>query len=484
MKESQINHAWEKCRESGRRPLRVEMLSVGVGESLNAIKISSRITAVVGVNGSGKTGLLRGVSEILNGGRHSHFRERPLKISGQFRGGKLDVVAGSNLPDGLNVLFCDISKETHELISILKGFGDLEDLMSQAGPRLLKGEELSAFRYACFKQYDEVKVFELERPAELTISEDAVEDGRDVVPHFVVKIGNIVYDSLSMGFGELCICYLVWKMWGLERSSILLLDEPDSHLSPPSRRALLDLLAFYADQKDFWVFFSSHAVDSLHRLSESEISLIYSENADVPPRLALASDKRAVIRTLGLSTGRRLIILVEDVDAEEALVQILRKYGSEICDCIEVKSSVLGAEQLIGLQRQIPKDIAAFKILVVLDGDKRDAFKSSDDVLFLPGDEDPILQAMNLVLADCQDFCKRMGIEQAAAEKAVNGARHRNYHDFCGVVAGNLTMQGVSAEFVRRHALSMWVCTDVVAKQAPQLIKSLSDVVLKIPIDR
>ncbi len=475
MRKADYDVAWKKCRNINGHRIWLNQIKA----QHHDISVSSLMSAIIGPNGAGKTGFLKALSSLLSGDTTPHPRHQLLSIHGKYSGRDFSITHGSAVD--FDTEYIDASLDSHYIQNYLARQPDIDDLVQQAGIRTLSEGDMDLYRHVCKRNYSSISISEIEAPAPATLAEE--DEGDDTVfPFFSVELDGIKYDSLSMGFGELCAFYIIWKTNRANRGTILLFDEPDSHLSPASRRALLDVLAFLADSRDLLVLFSSHAVESLHVMEESEMHIIHSHGVSSPPHIAPVNTKRNVIRALGLTQIRRLLLVVEDVDAKEAVQQILNRWGNDIASSVDIQVVGGGAAEVIRFVRLFPPNASICRVVAVLDGDKKTEH-SEAGVLFLPTNHDPVHAARSSVVSDAQQLATLLGVDYETLKLSLKNIAHINHHDFCAGLKDELKLEGIEVSRVRAALIHAWLDTPDISVAGQSLAGQLSQYVDSIPLN-
>jgi hypothetical protein len=273
----------------------------------------------------------------------------------------------------------------------------------------------------------------------------------------------------------------LWSLSRVPSGSVVLFDEPDSHLSPTARRALSNVIAMIADERELWIAFTSHSTESLEALEESEIFLIDSAQGTATHPVSLAWPKRRALRLLGIAPIKRLLIAVEDVDAEEVAAQIVNKYAAEISGAVDIQKLVLGAIDVVRFVESFPSQSRIGRCVALLDGDKRFDFASNEKVLFLPGTVDPIAAARIVVTADPGQFAMQLGIDSERLASALHTIKQVDHHDFCSALLEELRLELGSVQIIRRALVNAWLSNQGVAEEARTLVDRIVELVDMLP---
>lgn len=453
MRKAEIDKSWETCRKKSKDRLDVSQLIVSTKQQNSSIAITSRVCALLGENGSGKSTFLQSLENINEFIEFDNLRSRVDGITVKHNGVYQTILnrfqnKNNNQGLALKIEKIDSAEEVHNIQKYLATQNNLDEYISQFDDRQVSGSELSLYQLVTNRNYSEISIKELESPS----------DPDDVIPFFNVNVNaEISYDSRSMGFGELCICLLIWRIQRCEKGSIVLLDEPDSHLSASSRRALTDFFAVAASNKDLWIFFTSHSIEPIEKLHEDELILLNRPEAMFGRPVVLATNKRDAIVQLGFSLSRRFLIVVEDVDSKELVSQLLSKWQPLIAKACEVEAMVRGAEEVSNLIKMFPRKTSVCTLTAILDGDKQATITPDPDILFLPGTSDPMFQMKAWCLKNAWAISEKTGINIDTVNQAIASAASSNYHDFCASFSEALQQPGFDTKVARRQLLSAWL---------------------------
>ncbi|MHC1657979.1 ATP-dependent nuclease [Stenotrophomonas riyadhensis] len=490
LRKADIDIAWKHCRTDTRN-LSVDTISFSSGHGSVDIRIGSRVTVLVGHNGSGKTRFLASLeSELRSSG------DLPVisAISGSYRGKKFwttpSISKGSEKSGPWPPTeFIDPTLEAHKCLDLLaKQAANFEELLEQNDPIFYEDNVIQQFRHICGKNYESIHAWELEG---LSVSTDTSvereefedEDGAPT-PYFKVKADGLEYDTTTMGFGELCSFYLIWRLLRQKaNSTVFILDEPDSHLSPLSKIALFDVLAFYADKNKHHIVISSHSPDALYRASENEVLLIHRGMTSLGGlMISPASTKRSAMRELGLNAPCQVLILVEDVDALEAVRQTLSKLGPGLDRSFETTIAPGGASEILKLLERFPPDTRSVRVVAVLDGDKANKDCTDPRIFYLPGQQDPVVEALAAIGRSKAKFCKALGIDSARLARALSTVSYTNHHDFYSSLQSAL---GIATEVrdIRSAATAVWLSDTKVKKKFQKLCDNLHLELENMPLD-
>lgn len=480
MRKADIDAGWRKCRQD-RSALRINFVIADDANTGVQIEIESRVTGFVGPNGAGKTRLLSGLRSLAQGDEIQSSDAIRL-VSGEFRGQpfQLPATGGSKAPP---IFYLDVSRDVHAAKTLLESQANLDELIDQFGARTVNGDELDRYRHVCRKNYESLRIREVEPPTRDDPGRDSEESDEEVIPFFEVVCDGVSYDSRTMGFGELCACHTIWWVNRLTSSSILVMDEPDAHLSPSSRCKLLDVIALAASESRHAVFLSSHSAELLDQLAESETLVVLPDrDTSSRSRVSRSATKRHALRGLGLSRAARILVAVEDIDAQEAVRQMLNTWGQGLARYFDIQIVEGGATEVARFIRLFPKNSKSFRAFGILDGDKRDAFQHEDDLLFLPGTRDPIADARTKVSERLASFSDTIGVDTARVTDALREIEHVNHHDFIAAFGESLGISATSDK-IRTSVISNWLGDVSISADAKATAEQLLERLAQLPLD-
>ena len=248
-------------------------------------------------------------------------------------------------------------------------------------PANFSSESLEVLSLSLRRQYNEVLVYEI-----ISFSEDDV-----AVPYFAVESMNRRYELLNMGRGELAAIYLIWQLSQYEPGSIVLMEEPESHLAPYSQKKLFDVLVHFAVERDLTIIASSHSPELFKSLPDDHTVLVTTS-----PILVF----RSTISTaepaehLGLDGQARIALaIVEDRVAAIFLKSLIVHLDHELLRHVSLAHAQNGAS---GIRRVLAEVEHAMRpptcvVIGILDDDERVPAAPEDLQLvgFLPGNEAP-----------------------------------------------------------------------------------------------
>lgn len=471
MRKAAIDKAWEDCRTGGKKRLDVRSLIIKRNDVSQEIAISSRVNALLGENGAGKSTLISALASIGNSGNGAAGLYMGSSISLRYNNADITLPLPQPIDAADDASLAhptfesvNLSRDAHVVVDFLSKQQNLPEYLLQFESKSLALKELLEVNSITGRNYSEIKVKEFESPA----------DPDDFLPYFSVKLSNNTeYDSLGMGFGELCAFLVIWRVSRCKNGQAILLDEPDSHLSPNARRRLADFLAVKAADKELWVIFSTHSIESIENMSEAELLLLARPDDTLGNPINVGRDKKEAFLRLGLTLSKRFLLLVEDLDSQELVSQILQKFQPIVAQTCEVIALIKGGEEIAKLIKNFPTDNPICRVIAVLDGDKASTIAHSNDLMFLPSDNDPIAAAKEWVRNNLGVLAAKLSLSEHVVSEAITRSAHVDHHDYCAEIAQRLALPGIQTKDIRRTLLSAWLSDESVSSECEEFSKHL-----------
>lgn len=476
-----VAKAADHWRNAFRRPFNVqckELVYEGLlGLGNGALTFGGGITAVVGGNGVGKSTLVAAGAELFGGEVAMRELDHAMRLKGSsLRGvitadGKDYEVAiaqnGNNrtrsgeLPQEFEFAWLDPAYQTAMTRKLIAQDAHFEEVLEPIGPRKLNDEELEVMRYVVGKHYQSCDVYEVPEYGSV-----------EQFPYFRVKADDAEYGSESMGQGELSLMFMMWELLTLSKNAVLLLEEPETHVSPRSQEALMNELARAAHEKAIWTVVTTHSPVVVSKIPLEHIRLLVRKGGAVstikgPPRYMLAA-------ILGGDYGYRGAALVEDESAKQFLMALLEEKEPDLLRQFEIVDSSSNSGIASAL-RWMPKTRAWFSLIGVFDADQQGKVEKADEFkwpyTFLPGgkpQEQVLLEAAEKVSAP--ELAKTLGCNQetiAGAFAAIAGKDpHDQLHQFANLV-------GIGFDRLTRQLVALWLRLRDRSEDCKPLIEAL-----------
>ncbi|UTE76760.1 ATP-dependent endonuclease [Rossellomorea sp. KS-H15a] len=354
------------------------------------INFNGGITAICGINGAGKTTLLSAILGILNPDYIKNSNVHLLKIRESTITGQLIL---NNQPtsrsltindsqititpdlDQMNSVWIDISSYSNEMIDLFQDMDNLGELLAQHEPRSSSHEEIELISYITGKTYNSILTYEVE-----------VESDK-LVPYFTVNCDGISYGSELMGAGEISVFFILWQLHRLSKNSILIVEEPETFLSPHAQEAILNVFAKYSEEKGIWVILSTHSPNILSKIPPQHVKLISRLRNDV--KIIVPQDQ-SYLTSLGIPLSKIGILFVEDRAAREFSKVWISRYGPQLISQLEIKD-IDSESKIKEILNGFPALDRWLKIIGVFDADQSECINETYNwpYTFLPGEKSP-----------------------------------------------------------------------------------------------
>lgn len=278
--------------------------------------------------------------------------------------------SGEDEPElGFEVFHVDTSSKISELQDHFCKFTNIQDALNGVPVLECDQDALETLSYLTQIKFSSARVYVLEESGEER-------------PFFEVSTAHNSYDSRTMGLGELAGFY-IW--WSLERASdrtLLLLEEPESFLSPACQYALAAILVSYAVRKHACIIATTHSPEMIKQANKSCLHFGVRENGLA--KFGEASE--SLLRTVGIISSIDSILLFEDRSAQTFARLWLRHFNRIIASAIEYVA-MEGDGSVLNALKQLPGQLKAIRIVGVLDGDMEDnpQHMGKSNISFLPG---------------------------------------------------------------------------------------------------
>ena len=480
MRSSEANKAWKHLvqRDRGfaaRRLSAVDKLPLANFTS----ELPNGLVVVCGLNGVGKTTLLRLVFEAL-GGTSEHLRDElrntgSLELVLEIRGDNL-VVPTQDAPK-VPVSFLDAAGECNYVLSLARQ-PNFEDLADGFDSREWTEKEIAEARFVVGKPYTAIRSTEIEAPIPpVGVGENDTQrsagfshisaelDDEPTLALIEVEADGSRYDFRTMGQGELAALTLLWRLRQLPRNAVVLLEEPETYLSARASAALLDVLARTVNDRHLYAFVTTHSPGLIRSTPLTSVRVLMSDGGATKLREPTSSAELEYI--LGLPSGPVRVVLVEDHTALDVISEIVRRYAEGWVPDIEYLICG-GEEPLLSVCRKFPR-AASVQIVGVLDGDQAAPNpQPAWPVLTLPGPQNPDLSLRAAALADIKQFADLCGRDLGAVSAASQVRAGDNEHDWFHSVSADL---GLDVHGLRRAATKIWA--DGREEEARELVQSI-----------
>ena len=426
------------------------------------ITFAPGITAIVGGNGVGKSTLIAAIVEILKNGDQALAIDRFDRLSGSTTRATANVSRrectlsietnglGERVPTGDifdgEIRWLDPSGFSQSCVRQIRNDSNFPDLLEPVSPAVLSPAELETVSYLIGKSYNECVIYEISDYG-----------GLERFPYFQVVVSGEAYGSESMGRGELSLLLSYWILRDIPKCSILILEEPETHVSPRSQDHLMNIIAKFCDERAICVIAATHSPSIIRKIPPTHIRLITREAgiASVidPPSLV------QIARVLSGGVAYKGIFLVEDIGANFFLRGLLEELAGDLLPQFEVV--IAGdAASIAQSITSLPRTKAWLTVVGVFDGGMQSTTNvqgSNWPHVYLPGNEAPEAALRTLVNAGAS-FIAEIATSLQKSEEDVRASLEfvvgLDHHEW---IAEFSKMLGREVTVVRHVLVRMWI---------------------------
>jgi hypothetical protein len=258
----------------------------------------------------------------------------------------------------------------------------------------------------------------------------------------------------------------------MKKNSILVLEEPETHVSPRSQDSLMNVMAKFSDENGIWIIVTTHSPTVVRRIPQAHIRLVIRENG--PSSVAQQTTYVQIARLLGGGVAFRGVMLVEDEAAKSFLLTLLDELAPDLVPQFEVV--VAESEgQITNVLRSMPLTGRWLNMTGVYDGDMRTSLPQELrwPVIALPGDDAPdrLLKSMaergGEIRATMASALHKTEEQIVFALNVVAGLDH---HDFVRQFAGSLNHDVAG---IRRTLVHVWLQENSTSEPVRQFVEQL-----------
>lgn len=416
---------YEKPYPARLSSFRVEgVAGVGIVET----SLDGGVTAICGINGSGKTTIIRAVEAIIKGKIETGDQARLSGLTGRVivdrigepkvrevavaEGGAKWVPEEFEFP----VFLLDVADLVRHIRTDLLARDDLEAAISEGSFQSLKPAELSDLSYLIGRSYSGLEYAELE-------AHDDIE-----FPFFRVIAFGQPYDSRRMGQGELAGALLLWHLLKkIPGGSLVILEEPESFLSPLSQRHLLDVLAKYSSERKLAFLVTTHSEPILRRLPDQAIRILRRTQNGVTIREP--KFPREYLDIIGMPRQAEVVVFVEDDAALEFSSGWIARHDISLLSRIELVS--VGGEAKVTKALALPREVSSVGFVGLYDGDQRGATHTvAWPIAFLPSARSPEGLLRHFVAEHSGAAASALGIPEPTLSELHASISHLNDRDW------------------------------------------------------
>ncbi len=287
----------------------------------------------------------------------------------------------------------------------------------------------------------------------------------DSIPQ--IKRHAITYSEAHMGAGEQKIVRLVSILESLPEKSLIVLEEPEITLHPDAQRGLAWYLMNLSLRKGHQILIATHSTEIFESLPDCSRVLLIKTKTTVEVFNKVSSLKAARVLGRSLIINKQLI-LVEDEFAKSFLIEILRRVNRQIISQISIVA--MGSDD--DVRRAVEKfRREGVKCIGIRDGDKGE--NKEQHLFSLPGGDAPesvLVESSNLKRAS-----KYISDIESCFERAKLNIAYVSASDFSKKIIKRLGIEtGLSDTQVFDRLMSAWLDSEDNIKLCGNLCGSFS----------
>jgi len=463
LRQARMDDTWRRVYTRA-YPSKLTYVSFQALQSLRDSQIHFRagITAIVGANGVGKSTLLAAIADLLANGEGEDDSNHRIRLKGSRLAATVEH-EGENLTLGVQdgaggtrevtgapfageYQWLDPSSLAGRYISQISVDTNFADLLESVTPQQLDADELAIANYLVGKTYSDVSIYEIVDYA-----------GFERFPYLKVTAAGITYGSEGMGRGELSLLLTYWTLKDVPRNSILVLEEPETHVSPKSQDCLMNIVAKISLEKGIWTIVTTHSPTIIRHVPAEHLRLLARGTglADIQDNIA----KTDIALLLGGGVTLTGAFLVEDQAASDFLAALLDENAPSLLKQYEIVSAN-SAPRISAILENMPKTGSWLTLVGVYDGDLRAGIKGEGfnwPFKFLPGTAAPeeLLVTHLQAGSDTADLlAAELHKTSAQLTLALNHAAGVDSHDFFTELARALH---VHVSVIRAASVRLWL---------------------------
>lgn len=447
MRQAKVNDHWRHIyTKTYTRFIRSFNFSNIAGVGSGEITFRGGINAICGGNGAGKSTLLDAIACATISPEYAKNYINHQRFTGTIFLTKLiidqvEITRIMKFGEGDTEISGDYDCEiTHlnpatlalSVTSFLNKTSNFAEVLESLDPKIAPQSQLNELSYIIGKNYENLETYEIEDYSlEVEKDEDYQSDEnvpKKVFPYFKVTSEGITYNSETMGLGELSLFILFWMLHRISENSILLIEEPETYISPSSQKKFMDFMARMSDIKSIWIILTTHSPSIVDKIHLDKITLLSRGREgvtiiDTPSQFQLDE-------VLDKSHSYSGILLVEDAVARTFLSSILSRMALDVYKRYEI----LVAEDegtLSKLKNGFPNNSAWFEIAVIYDGDQRE--KQVDGKIphgFLPHTSAPEVLLQETAKNNLPSISNIINRPLGDLQVVVNSLQGRDIHDW------------------------------------------------------
>ncbi|MEE6295332.1 hypothetical protein [Georgenia wangjunii] len=299
-------------------------------------------------------------------------------------------------------------------------------------------------------------------------------EGRDFIEPFVRGcVNGRPVETGSMGSGEVWVHYVLAHALRLDWPGPLLLDEPESFLSPRGHRPFVDEIARLSLARQQQVIVATHSEQVMSRFSLTAMRLaVETEDGTM---LVAPSSQSQVRDALGYDSPLSLILVVEDRFAATVLTTSISQLAPGLLRSIEVVPAE-GSDDARRAARVLSA-LRRLRCIAVLDGDERSTRGKGAGVRFLPGSRNPEEELLTAAGKHTDVLASELGRSVADVMAAIDRCSAIEHQYIPQTFARSL---GHQEAVVIRAMVKCWLAADEALRQATELVSEFESIVFPL----
>lgn len=269
---------------------------------------------------------------------------------------------------------------------------------------------------------------------EQSFSDDILEDKA-----FYIKtsINEDDVTSIPLSQGEQYIILIIYLL-STRKGYAVLIDEPETYLSPLSQYRLADVLAYYSVENRLQFILATHSICFIEKVPAQSTLMLDGVHCG---KFNLATGKKVTshLRRLGYKVPKENIALFEDEKAKRLFANIARDFDADWLASMELVS--LNGESDI---TAIIDRVKSYRLTAIYDADQKGKtdpkkYQGQHHVTFLPGSLAPEMELIASLKKNNVSFANRLSIKQVDLDvymRMIEGIDHHDYFSHFADITG------------------------------------------------
>jgi predicted ATPase len=266
------------------------------------------------------------------------------------------------------------------------------------------------------------------------------------------------YSEFHFGAGESSIIRMAIKLETIPENSLVLIEEIENGLHPVATIRMVEYLIDLATRRKIQGIFTTHSNDALKPLPDQAIWAV-ANGSLYQGKLDIGS-----LRAISGQIDSQLVVFVEDSFAKTWVEEILRSLPGVAMDAVSVHA-MGGDVRAVEVQRvrQLDPSISQPSVCLI-DGDSTQHDSETDSIYRLPG-ESPEYYIYDKVIEKLDEIPGKLAAalcpyeEEAKVAEIVRSVRKTNRDDHLLYSQVGKQLRSISEERVRQAFISLWVQT-------------------------